>query len=302
MARHIRVPGIVDVVLVSDPAEIRALDDQQKIDRNFIPRGPLVNRLIVGRIRRWFEIMGQLLPSLTPRGDQVRADRQKQLAAALDPAHESSQGSPLWTDAQIDSLAAYVRGAGGDEAAAITTQEIVGRLFDTQYRADRATWQAAKMIDQFRDGFSLIQIVWQLTGQLRRARDLLVNRAKDDRWTMHGTAIGVHGIVQALAGMRALRALPTAASFSDDTVLGRCLAPPKRVPRTVEASLETPFVSDSLKAGAIVMLQLETAGPQAPDAEMVFMRDHWNACPARAFVTALLKTVWRRSLQETVVA
>ncbi len=171
MARHIRVPGIVDVVLVSDPAEIRALDDQQKIDRNFIPRGPLVNRLIVGRIRRWFEIMGQLLPSLTPRDDQVRADRQKQLTAALDPAHEPNQGSTPWTDAQIDSLAAYVRGAGGDEAAGITTQEMVGRLFDTQYRADRATWEAAKMIDQFRDGFSPIQIVWQLTGQLRRARD-----------------------------------------------------------------------------------------------------------------------------------
>src|SRR5215469_2741441 len=156
MARHIRVPGIVDVVLVSDPAEIRILDDQQKIDRNFIQRGPVVNRLIVGRIRRWFEIMGQLLPSLTPRGDQVRAERQKQLAAALDPALES-KGSRLWTDEQIDSLAAYVRGACGSEAAAIITQEIVGRLFDPQYHANRVTWQAAKMIDQFRDGFSPIQ-------------------------------------------------------------------------------------------------------------------------------------------------
>jgi hypothetical protein len=296
MARHIRVPGIVDVVVVSDPAEIRALDDQQKIDRNFIPRGPLVNRLIVGRIRRWFEIMGQLLPSLTPRDDQVRADRQKQLAAALDPAHEPSQGSTLWTDAQIDSLAGYVRGAGDDEAAGITTQEMVGRLFDTQYRADRETWQAAKMIDQFRDGFSPIQIVWQLTGQLRRARDILVDRAKDDRWTMHGTAIGVHGIVQALARMRALRASPAATSFSDDAVLGQCLAPPKQVPRTVEAPFETPFVRNSLKVGAIVMLQLEDAGSKAPGAEMTFMRDHWNACPARAFVTELLKTVWQRSL------
>jgi len=301
MARHIRVPGIVDVVLVSDPAEIRILDDQQKIDRNFIQRGPVVNRLIVGRIRRWFEIMGQLLPSLTPRGDQVRAERQKQLAAALDPALES-KGSRLWTDEQIDSLAAYVRGACGSEAAAIITQEIVGRLFDPQYHADRVTWQAAKMIDQFRDGFSPIQIVWQLTGRLRRARNLLVDRAKGDRWTMHGTAIGVHGIIQALAQMQALRASPTAASLSDDAVLGLCLTPPRQVPRTVEAPFETPFVRDSLKAGAIVMLQLKTAAPQAPDAEMVFMHDHWNACPARAFVTALLKTVWRRSLRETVVA
>jgi len=42
--------------------------------------------------------------------------------------------------------------------------------------------------------------------------------------------------------------------------------------------------------------------PNSPDAEMVFMRGHWNACPAHAFVTGLLLAVWRRSLQEAVVA
>jgi hypothetical protein len=50
------------------------------------------------------------------------------------------------------------------------------------------------------------------------------------------------------------------------------------------------------------MLELASAGLQAPDAEMVFMRDHWNACPARAFVIELLLAVWRRSLQEPIVA
>src|SRR5262249_61330865 len=97
MAQRIRVPFIVDVVLVSDPAEIRAVNEAQAIDRNFVPGGPLINRLIVGRIRRWFEIMGQLLPSLMPRGDAVRAARQKELAAKLDP----SAGVPLWTDARV---------------------------------------------------------------------------------------------------------------------------------------------------------------------------------------------------------
>ena len=127
------------------------------------------------------------------------------------------------------------------------TQQIVGNLFDPLYHADRATWKAAELLDQFRDGFSPIQIVWQLTGQLRRARDLLVARAKDDRWTMHGTAIGVHGVVQALARMRALRALPTAGSLSDEAVLWQSLTPPKQVPRTVEARFETPLVAERLE-------------------------------------------------------
>lgn len=295
MARRIRLPGIVDVVLVSDPAEIRTLNDARGVDRNFVLRGPLINRLIVARIRRWFQIMGQLLPSLTPRYDQVRADHQQKLAAAIDP----SSGKTLWSNSQLDALAAYVCGGGTDESVGIVAQQIVGSLFDPLYHADRGTWTAAKLIDQVRNG-SPIQIVWQLTGQLRRARALLVDRAKADRWTMHGTAIGVHGIVQALARMRRLRREPNAESLSDEAVLWQCLMPPKQVPRTVEVSLETPLVKEVLSVGSILMLQLEAAWPRAPDAELVFMHGHWNACPARAFVTRLLLVVWLRSLQESI--
>ena len=294
MARRIRLPFIVDVVLVSDPAEIRALNEAPAVDRNFIPRGPLINLLIVARIRRWFEIAGQLLPSLTPRRDHLRAERQRQLLAKLGPL----EGPPPWTDAQIAALASYLRGQGSAEDAAIMTQQMVGNLFGPDYRADLATWKAAEMIDRFRDGFSLIQIVWQITGQLARSKALLVERANDDRWCMHGTAIGIHGIVQALARMRELRAGQTAASLSDDAVLGQCLAPPRQVPRTVEAPFATPLVDDDLRPGGLLFLQLASAGTQAPGPEAVFMHGHWNACPARTFVTGLLLAVWRRSFQE----
>jgi hypothetical protein len=296
MARRIRLPGIVDVVLVSDPAEIRALNDARGVDRNFVLRGPLINRLIVARIRRWFQIKGQLLPSLTPRYDQARADHQQKLAAAVDPI----SGKTLWSNSQIDALAAYVCGSGTDDAAGIVAQQIVGNLFDPIYHADGATWKAAKLIDQFRDGIAPIQIVWQLTGQLRRALSLLVDRAKDDRWTMHGTSIGVHGIVRALAQMRRLRSEPNAESFSDEAVLWQCLVPPRQVPRTVEVPLETPLVKGPLSVGSILMLQLEAAWPRAPGPELVFMHGHWNGCPARALVTRLLLVVWRRSLQESI--
>ena len=298
MAWHIRLPGIVDVALVSDPDEIRALNDERAIDRNFTARGPLVNRLITARIRRWFQIMGELLPSLARRGDPVRAQRQQELAARLDP----STGGKLWTDAQIAALSVYVCGGSDADAASIMTQQIVGNLFDPRYCADEATWKAARMIDRFRDGFSPVQIIWQLTGQLRRARALLVERAQNDRWCMHGTAIGVHGMVNAIERMRELRASPTAQSLCDDAVLARCLAPPKQVPRTVEARLETPVVDGSLREGAIVLLQLARAGAQVPGAEGVFMRGHWNGCPAHAFVKELLLSVWRRSLQDAEAA
>ncbi|MFZ0496712.1 MAG: hypothetical protein WBD78_01100 [Methylocella sp.] len=294
MAQRIRVPGLVDLVLVADPSEIRALNEEPRLDRRFLPRGPLVNRLIAGRIRRWFQIQGQPLPSLAARGDQVRAERQRELEIALDPA----SGRALWSEQQLDKLASFVRGAGTHEGTAITVQEIAGRLFDPLYAADPESWRAATLIDRFREGFSPVQIIWLITGRLRRARALLVERANQNRWAMHATAIGVHGIVAALERMRQLRALPDATSLGDDAVLGRCLAPPKQVPRTVEASLASPFVAGEMQPGALVMLKLDAADPSTPGAETVFMQGHWNGCPAWAFVTALLQSVWHRSLRE----
>ena len=294
MAWRIRLPFIVDLLLVSDPTEIRALDEAGPIDRNFIPRGPLVNRLIGARIRRWFQVMGQPLPSLTPRGDQIRATRQSELARKLD----TSGGTTLCSDAQMAALAGYVRGSRTEEDVSIVTQQIVGNLFDPLYRADRETWEAARMIDAFRDGFSPIQIFWILTGQLPRARGLLIERAQKDRWCLHGTAIGVHGIVQALARMRDLRADRAAASLGNDAVLAKCLLAPRQVPRTVEARFETAVSDDDLRPGGIVLLQLRTAASKAPDPEMIFMHGHWNACPAAGFVTEFLLAVWRRSFQE----
>jgi hypothetical protein len=294
MARRIRVPGIVDVVLVTDPAEIRALDEEPKVDRRFVARGPLVNRLITGRIRRWFHVDGQLLPSLVPRGDAVRAERQQALAGALPPVG----GQPVCSDTQLDRLASFVRGASSRDDAAVAVQEIVGKLFHPDYEADQASWKASELIDRFRDGFSPVQILWLITGRLRRARRLLLARARQDRWAMHGTAIGMHGILHALERMRDLRASSEARSLGDDAVLARCLAPPRQVPRTVEAMLSTPVTGKPLRPGTLVMLRLGTAGPHAPDAEMVFMHGHWNACPAQAFVTELLRAAWRRSSRE----
>jgi hypothetical protein len=294
MARRIRVPGLVDIVLVTEPAEIRALDEEPKVDRHFTRRGPLLNRLITRRIRRWFHIRGQLLPSLAPRGDAVRAQRQQQLAGSLPPAG----GRPVCTEAQLDRLASFVRGGSSRDDAAVTVQEIVGKLFYPDYEADQASWKASELIDRFRDGFSPVQILWLLTGRLGRARRLLLDRARQDRWAMHGSAIGMHGILHALERMRDLRVASEARSLGDDAALARCLAPPRQVPRTVEAMLSTTVTARHLQPGTLVMLRLGTAGPYAPDAETVFMHGHWNACPAQAFVTELLRAVWRRSSRE----
>lgn len=294
MARRYRIPGIIDLTFVDEVGEVRALADAPALNRRFERRGPLVNRLIAGRIRRWFQVDAAPLPALAPREDAARAKRQKSLRAALDP--DADAGRPLWTEAQVGRLADYLCGRLPREEAGITVQAVVGQRFDPAYVADRASWEAAEMIDDFRDRFvSPRHLLWLITGRLRRARALLVERAGHDRHAMHGTAIGVHGIMDALERMRELRAHPGGDSIDAAVAVGRCLHPPRRVPRTVEATVATPVTEAPLRPGSMVMLDLGETGAQAPDPEMIFMHGHWSFCPAEAFVPALLRAAWRKA-------
>lgn len=292
MARRYRIPGIIDLTFVDKVREVRALSDAPALDRRFERRGPLVNRLIAGRIRRWFRVDGAFLPALAPREDAARAERQKSLRAALDPA----AGRPLWSDAQIDRLADYLRGRIAREEAAVVLQEIVGQRFDPAYVADRASWKAAEMIDDFRERFvSPRHLLWLITGRLRRARELLVERAGRDPHAMHATAIGVHGIMDALGRMRELRGRPGSDSIDAAVAVGQCLRPPRRVLRTVDAAFATPATAAPLQTGSMVMLEFEAAGLHAPDPDIIFMHGHWSYCPAEVFVPALLQAVWHKA-------
>jgi hypothetical protein len=97
--------------------------------------------------------------------------------------------------------------------------------------------------------------------------------------------------------MRDLHSQPDARSLSSETMLGECLAPPRRVPRTVETTIIGTGIVDGASPGTIIMLELEASAPDGASAEMVFMSGHWNQCPAHAFVKALLIAVWTRSFQ-----
>lgn len=291
MARRIRIPWLVDLTLVDQPAEVRSLAVVPELDRDFAARGPLVNRLITGRIRRWFRVNGRPLPALAPRGDRLRAQRQESLEVELRP----DDTTRLWTHAQLAPLADYVAGQAARDVAGIMVQEIVGRRFDPGYCADAESWAAAVTIDAYRDGgvrHLVRDLWWAASGRLHEAHTLLARRAGDDRHALHGTAIGVHGIVAALERMRTLRASSSAESIDAATAVARCLRAPRRVPRSVETVLPTPFTRAPLRPGGLVMLELASAGERAPDPDIVFMTGRWSACPARDFVPALLRAAW----------
>ena len=48
MGRSQRIPGLIDLVRADARADIRGLADDGRLDRKFEPRGPLINRKVVG--------------------------------------------------------------------------------------------------------------------------------------------------------------------------------------------------------------------------------------------------------------
>jgi hypothetical protein len=76
-------PGITDVVVVTDPVEIRAVSNESRLDRDFAGHAPVRNRQRLRRMLRIFSVNGRLFPTMLPRTDPSRAAAQDELWARL---------------------------------------------------------------------------------------------------------------------------------------------------------------------------------------------------------------------------
>lgn len=289
MGRSIHIPGLVDIKKVDDKADIRTLSLDTRLDRRFEARGPLVNRFLMRRINGAMRIDGKPLPAVAPRGDAERASRQAALRHRLDPANGT-----LWDDATVAALVAAVRGEPGAPEIGPAAQQAVGRLFAFNYIGDRASWQAAKDLDDaVRTRNPLRSIQLHITGRLRRARKLLARRVDGDLAGTHATGIAVHNLVRGFATMRDLWRERHPRPSADEAV-ARCLFAPQMVMR--QATEKGGTLAGEVRPGTLLMYQLDTIRAHAPGADAVFMAGTWAECPAVAFVPALLRVVWERAV------
>src|ERR1051325_11095656 len=197
--RSVRIPFLIDLKRIDDKPDIAAVARDQRLDRDFVARGPLVNRLLAGLISSTLRVDGKPLPSVAPRGDAERARSQTALHARLDPAK-----GPLWDDETLGRLVGAVRGSAGADIGP-AAQQAVGRLFDKHYVGDADSFQAAKDLDDAVHAVNPIRLfVLKRLGQLRRSRRLLTERVNGDLAGVHGTGIAVHNIVRGLEHMRGL--------------------------------------------------------------------------------------------------
>jgi hypothetical protein len=228
MSRSLRIPGLIDLVRADTRSDIRGLANDSRLDRRFEARGPLINRILVERIRNVLRIDGVPLPSVAPRQDVERARMQDALRQRLDP----SGATPLWDDETIAGLVGVVRGVREASELGPATQQAVGRLFVADYRGTGESWEAAKVLDEaVHTRNPLRAIVLQLSGRLQRSRKLLADLVKNDLAGVHATGIAVHNLVRGFERMRELWNDPRWRPRPADAVVEQCMFAPPSVLR-----------------------------------------------------------------------
>jgi hypothetical protein len=289
MPRALRIPWLVDVVRTDDRTEIAHLAGDNRLDRRFEARGPLLNRLLTRRIRTVLTIDGTRLSAVAPRDDRKRAQRQADLEQRLNAVAAGGVGD----QESIASLVAYVRGAADDKATiGPTVQQTIGRLFNPAYRATSETWRAAEVLDEaVRTRNPVKAFVWRITGRVDRAQRLLAQQVDGNPSAVHATGIAIHNLVRGIELMRAAWAEPGARErLSRDAAIARCLLAPPSVMR--QATANGGSVAGALRPGTIVMLELGAAHTRTPGPDVAFMTTSWARCPAAAWIPALLGKVW----------
>lgn len=289
--KRFRIPRLVDIVISDDAAEIESLAQNPELDRAYSDRSMVLNGQILGRVLKVLELDGKPFPTVAPRGAQGRAEAQDALWARLNSLASSLSAGPE----ELESLAAFVRGEGNTEEPGPLVQQVVGRLFASDFKATPASWNAALELDKALRTKNPLAMAWSgLTGSVEDAKRLLAGMVGGDLAAVHAVGVAVHNIVSGVNLMRQLHSdSSTRAALSPEEAGSRCLVAPSTVIRQSTASANS--TQPDLNAATLVLLNLRSANEKAPDSDIAFLRNTWSRCPAEQWVPALLEGIWRRA-------
>jgi hypothetical protein len=283
-------PGIADIVVVTDAAEIRTISNDSRFGRDFIRHGPVRNVQLLRKMLGIFSFNGRLIAPLLPRTDPSRAAAQDELRSRLDvKADEVKQGP-----AELEPLAEWVRGIGTAEKLDLLVQQSMGRLFVETLTATEESLAAAHMVLEAASSSNVLRMLgWRISGRLERAKTLLASMVNGD---LAGTLAMITArqlVVDGLHKMQQLAVDPALrSSITTDAAVDECLFAPTTVVRQAKTSGEVggcPF-----RRGSLFILALGSASKGAANRDLVFLSQSWSRCPAEKWVRALLEGVWTR--------
>ena len=108
----------------------------------------------------------------------------------------------------------------------------------------------------------------------------------------------MENIVSTIERMRRLAQTSSSLEkLSPQEAIASTLRAPKKVVRETRDGGRV--CGTRLGARTLVILRLQTARRQKPDAGIEFFAKGWNQCPAHTIVPALLAEVWKKAKAET---
>jgi hypothetical protein len=287
---RITIPGIVRLAWLSDPDEVVAANASGVVQRSLSGLGGLVQRSIAAKLAVFRKSDGDIWPAFRDRADRLRSDRQKVLENAL----AKTQSLLKRVAPETGALAAYVRTGSTNRPPEIIVQQMVGRLFFPDYAASEESYDAARALQTWVSGGPIKSYLLKLSGELERSLDLIATLARGDTSCAHATAIAMHNLVDTIERMRRLaRARDNLQKLSPQEAIASTLRAPKQVVRETRDAGRV--CGMHLGARTLVVLRLECARRQKPDAGIEFFANGWNQCPAHAIVPALLADVWKKA-------
>src|SRR5271155_5330148 len=284
-------PGITDIVVVTDPTEIRTISNDSRFDRDFMGHGPVRNVQLVRKMLRIFSLNGRLFPTILPRTNPSRAAAQEELWSRLNVKADEVKHGP----AELEPLAEWVRGIGSEEKVDLLVEQSIGRLFVETFTATKESLEAGRMVlEAVRSSNVLKMLAWRISVRLERAKTLLSSMVNGDLTAVNAMITARQLIVDGLYKMRQIAADPTLrSSITTDAAVDECLFAPAAVVRQAKTSREVsgcPF-----RKGSLFILRLGSASKGAANSDLVFLSQSWSRCPAEKWVPALLEGVWTRA-------
>jgi hypothetical protein len=288
MAIAIRIPGLLNLVVVKKLAEILAVNAAAGVDRPLSGRGGLVNRSIGNKLKPFQAPTGEIWPAFCSRLDPQRIAHQNEVAAKLSDVPAQLRR----VSGEIGELAAYVSGKETARPVGMVVQQAVGKLFFEDYRASQESYGAAQTLSAWLKAGPLKTLVLRLSGKMQPAVDAVLTHARGNTACAHGTGLALHNIVESVELMRKLaRSGSRLRQLSPDEAAAQTLRAPPRAVREARDSVRAGNVC--VRERSIILLGVESARKRSSDPGIAFFAGQWNQCPAHAFVPALLAEIWK---------
>jgi hypothetical protein len=287
---RITIPGIIRLAWLTDPDEVIAANDSGVVQRSLSGLGGLVQRSIAAKLAVFRTADGDIWPAFRDRADPLRTKRQSELEKAL----SNTRGLLKRVAPETGTLATYVRSGSANRPPEIIVQQMVGRLFFPDYAASEESYDAARALQTWMSGGPIKSYLLKLSGELKRALDLIITLARGNTSCAHATAIAMENLVEVIERMRRLAQTgDNLEKLSPQEAIASTLRAPKKVVRETRDTGRV--LGTRLRARTLVILRLETARQQKPGAGIEFFAKGWNQCPAHGIVPALLAEVWKKA-------